>query len=254
MGLFDSGIAPLANAGFLPGALVQRATGASDQQIGAGYAVGGLAALTGGAGLLPGLGALLGMEGQKDANEKNLQLGREQMAFQERMSSTAHQRQVEDLRKAGLNPILSSNSGASSPAGAAPTMQNTMEGFGAAAGEINKNMIDRDRVKLEKVQTDLNIAKNKEELANMRAIRDKTNMETKVMSKGIPEADIKNRGYDLLKDAEQGIRNWINKAKEYQKSTGRTKQSDESFLERFGKDYLHDRERYLKLKKENKLP
>lgn len=37
--------------------------------------------------------------------------------WQEKMSNTSHQRQVADLLKAGLNPILSVNNGASTPVG-----------------------------------------------------------------------------------------------------------------------------------------
>lgn len=57
-------------------------------------------------------------ENMKDSWAFNQASSREQMAWQERMSNTAHQREVADLRAAGLNPILSVNhGGASTPSG-----------------------------------------------------------------------------------------------------------------------------------------
>lgn len=80
-------------------------------------------------GALIGLGgsigaSLLQQQGARDQNAANRQIADNQMAFQERMSNTAHQREVADLKAAGLNPILSANAGSSTPQGAGAHMEN----------------------------------------------------------------------------------------------------------------------------------
>lgn len=71
------------------------------------------------------IGGSKNLEATNSTNKANKAIAKQQMAFQERMSNTAHQRQTSDMLKAGLNPILSATggSGASQPGGASATMQ-----------------------------------------------------------------------------------------------------------------------------------
>lgn len=113
-------------------------------------------------GALSGIGNVVGSAmdaaSQRETNEANIASAREQMAFQEKMSSSAYQRAVSDMKSAGLNPALAySQGGASSPGGSMATSQAVKSGgIATAIGNIPSTAIalKQQAAQTEKIQSD----------------------------------------------------------------------------------------------------
>lgn len=110
------------------------------------------------------VGSILGANSAKKANKANLQIARENRAWQERMSNTAYQRSADDLEKAGLNRIIALGNSASTPSGNTATMTPTVDpssGEKAVASALAGRRLKEDIKNLESTRQVLNAERAK---------------------------------------------------------------------------------------------
>ena len=174
---------------------------------------------------VPGFGggdfvsSALGFAGQERTNRSNVKLAREQMKFQsrqadidreftdrmareaeqfsERMSSTAYQRAVTDLKSAGINPMLAyMRGGSSSPAGFAGTskvptgasakLENSVT---PALNAALKNQELKNLKQQQKTQKAVELL-NEANTHSAVALANKTNTENQLLKNKVPQSDI----------------------------------------------------------------
>lgn len=171
--------------------------------------------------MVPGIGDAKAAEKQ---NAANIAAAQKQMDFQERMSNSAYQRSMADMKKAGLNPMLAmSQGGASTPSGALPTINSETK---SKLGEFAMNsalgikglQTAQQQANTAQQQAEANIDLSKVSAAKQVAETQRTQLETAIKKKELPAAqlqhDLTKKGSSVIKQMLDAVGNSAKSAKE----------------------------------------
>lgn len=142
--------------------------------------------------MIPGIGDSRAADQQ---NKANIAAADRAMQFSERMSSTAYQRAMDDMKKAGLNPMLAfSQGGASAPQGVTPTINSTTKSklgetaITAGLGIAN-TATARQQADTQQAIGESSVKLNTSTAAKNVADAERTKVETKKALKDLPVAE-----------------------------------------------------------------
>ncbi len=147
---------------------------------------------------------------QHGINQTNIDQNRENRNWQEMMSNTAHQREVADLKAAGLNPNLSATgAGSSTPSGGTPSLAAPAIQFPELGGIITNVMkMQQDQ---QRIDQDSERIKISQFLASSQAAKSLTEQELNkakkiMLGKGMIRAEVEGEGAAILRDIMQFVK------------------------------------------------
>lgn len=155
------------------------------------------------------MGGALGLQGSREANLANSDNAYRTQEFQREMSNTAYVRAANDLSNAGFNKLLATGAQASTPSGATATAENTMGGLQTAARDAISSALTlrKQNAEIQNLDANNKLQNAQAKQADTQAI--KNTVDAEVGRKGIPESEIKNDIYDLMRPAIKGIKGWF---------------------------------------------